>query len=1408
MAKNNNIGKDLADLLATHNFDVEMSSTNNQSATADEATVFKFDYVTPRGRNYGTAVIVISNDNELILFYGDNLGRGMEQEDKDDWFAFMKELKDFSIRHNFHNFSPKNLNQLKHTMQGMAAIKEGLFEGYYGNRRVSYMGEATDARLVIKHDRMIGENDKRYRYVESLFIETVDGERFRLPFKNLSGGRAMLEHVRQGGRPYDIRGQHITDTVNEMSVLSRFRRAQQGRVFEAATQRLVEQANAYYESLHTGLKRMATSRGYSAYFENWTPADIGPEESLVENLRSMFVQQTLDSRIEAALPTLAKLQGTTMKEADIFESWATRVTEGTWALPDNAEAQEKLNQLMNSELIVGPDAINATELLYDIVGDDRLYDILKDLADRNPRANIWDDSDVRNRMEELGIQLPMQSNGAEGEAGADTDNMGISADDQLSEGDNLATFEGSCNHTMEGEYCPEHGLMECGMHEDAHDPVHEARVANPRVNEIRTLAKWFFGGNPYSSATISGGRQLRLSFHIGHRLDGDYRYVPPSAISPADRRRLDRLKAKFMEYMAQKGVDQTEVSIQFHIGSGVYAGVRIAIPQEDGTIPTNLPTSTGPYKQYKGLAESAANMSESVYHPNKPYGVQYIVFAGKEQRAVTKEAWFATAEAMERGVERIENLPNFYEIRGYHYPEATTKSDVSEDASAMPTEKVGSIIRRVLGNRLTWTPGTSKLYKNTRKNKARTLRVDDYAMKYVDVQGVGGGGTSYDRAEEGGNLAKALKTELVRAGYPVSQGPIIFSDQIMFQTRSPITVTTEGDDRGNYRATAQAAEAATRAAKTPQEHARAADLHDRAATYALSDGRDESVIYDHQMTAREHRRAAKGVAEGWKDHPEQGNGNGYRVTWDEAGSKHTTGLLVTRNQAVKMYKDLGNKPGASNVKIVTGDSPRRDVAEGSLNEGYIVKNGSKYLKGHPAGGGQMSWVTDKAKATVFKSKGEITRAANMRGWSVIPAPQGVAEAGNNPVDHEWYRKQQERKAKAAKRQDRQQTQSKVAEGSKIARANKLGKAPKPKNQQEYDAIEKYRKDLAQSYKPNKEQGVAEGRATYGPITDAHKAAAKKAFAAGERDGKAGTEKNKEYMSSALLKTPYLNGYKQGKQGVSEGLGKSIKRGMAGWGAFDKDKPADVVNRVKGQDTDTLKTLSNRGSTGKGSPAELQQKAIGRELKKRGEQGVSEGQLNEYLTQEGQPLTAILELNLFMDMGPDGVDFMDTVLVKKYKPVASQLARLIRAQKKRKLTSDESDMIDKVWYDGSDAYDDMEVEFLADLYNQQIEVVKDILENQQGMAEGQLDEISAKLAQAVADKRGSNAAIYRAGLAATGVDQDAITKYPPWRKMSYKALKSQQAATQRLNKERGVEEATDQTVAESILRLQQLAQIRR
>ena len=270
-----------------------------------------------------------------------------------------------------------------------------------------------------------------------MFIETADGERFKLPFVKLVGGRAMLEHVRQGGRPYDIRGQHITETVSEMAVLSRFRRAQQGRMFEGVTQQLVESANVYYEALQSNLKHLATGRGYTHYFESWTPADIGEQESLVEDLRNMFIEQTLDTRIEQALPTLAKIQqrGNAMKEAQIFENWVNGIMEGTWALPDNPEAQEKLNQLMTGELIVGPDATNATELLYDVIGDDQLFDILGNLADRDPRANIWDDSDVQARLAELGIQTPQSSEAEPVDVAQDTaPEQGVAEGYQLDEG--------------------------------------------------------------------------------------------------------------------------------------------------------------------------------------------------------------------------------------------------------------------------------------------------------------------------------------------------------------------------------------------------------------------------------------------------------------------------------------------------------------------------------------------------------------------------------------------------------------------------------------------------------------------------------------------------------------------------------------------------------------------------------------------------------------------------------------------------------------------------------------------------------------------------------------------------------------------------------------------------------------
>jgi hypothetical protein len=348
----------------------------------------------------------------------------------------------------------------------------------------------------------------------------------------------MLEHVRQGGNPYDVRGVHIAEMVMEIGTLSRFRRASASRVLEGSTAELVTEAQEYYQTLRENMKRLASPRGYTAYFETWHPATINDQQDLVEDIKTLFVEQTLDTRIEAALPLLARIQqqGTAMKEAEIFENWVNQVTEGTWTVPETPEQENKLRELLSTELIVGADAIDATEQLYDLIGDDQLFDQLAEIAKDDPSADVR--QVVIDRLQELGYDLGIESADQEPplsesrvldeagetfghilsrfkhevkrfEQGDELDSdlyealfdyysdhgeipYGIAKgrdgdpfewvtqrlvqDLGVKEADNVGTFEmaasltghgeptveGACNNTMEGEYCPSHGLQECG----------------------------------------------------------------------------------------------------------------------------------------------------------------------------------------------------------------------------------------------------------------------------------------------------------------------------------------------------------------------------------------------------------------------------------------------------------------------------------------------------------------------------------------------------------------------------------------------------------------------------------------------------------------------------------------------------------------------------------------------------------------------------------------------------------------------------------------------------------------------------------------------------------------------------------------------------------------------------------
>ena len=418
MASANTTSQQIYDLLVSRDFDPSALNLMGKPAeTPADADLFSFEYKT-ENKNYGTVVILIDSDNNMEVYFGDNLGKTMEAEDRRDWYDFLYMIRMLAKR-NLLTFSLNNLNKLKYNMKTMAAITEGtLLEGYYGTSKTSYSDQPKKTKLVIKHSRALGEGEQRFRNVESLFVETDEGERFKLPFTNLTGGKAMARHIAEGGKPYDAFGQHIAEMMSEMTTLARFTRATRNKQFDEDAQALAEQAVEHYKELKRKAKRMISRRGYAEELENYDPITVTELDETVDAVREIFVQQSLDNRIEEALPFLARLavgsgiksalssddvEETNMKEVDAFESWADEVVEGTWAVPDRPEEIEKLKSLMAEPLPVGPDASNATEQLYGIFGDDQLFDDLEELAAQDPDADAR--AVIQARLEQMGISI-------------------------------------------------------------------------------------------------------------------------------------------------------------------------------------------------------------------------------------------------------------------------------------------------------------------------------------------------------------------------------------------------------------------------------------------------------------------------------------------------------------------------------------------------------------------------------------------------------------------------------------------------------------------------------------------------------------------------------------------------------------------------------------------------------------------------------------------------------------------------------------------------------------------------------------------------------------------------------------------------------------------------------------------
>jgi hypothetical protein len=232
-------------------------------------------------------------------------------------------------------------------------MKEKLGEGYHPmGKKASYNDAVPNVKIILQHNRGLEEGEQRYRNVAKIFLENQDGERFLAPTTRPGIARVYARHIAEGGVPNDERWNHIKSICEEYNQMAGFVRATRNKEFNESALHLVQEGANHYGNLRETLSKLAGHRGYHAYFESYTPALMEDEDDT--NINELFVQETMDPRIESVMPILSRLHKkvseTAVPEVNSLAEWADSVINEKLDMDDKkTDKKQDTKQVNNQE---------------------------------------------------------------------------------------------------------------------------------------------------------------------------------------------------------------------------------------------------------------------------------------------------------------------------------------------------------------------------------------------------------------------------------------------------------------------------------------------------------------------------------------------------------------------------------------------------------------------------------------------------------------------------------------------------------------------------------------------------------------------------------------------------------------------------------------------------------------------------------------------------------------------------------------------------------------------------------------------------------------------------------------------------------------------------------------------------
>ena len=298
------------------------------------ARFFDFDFK-EGDKNLGKVSISVSEE-ALAVMYSNNFVENEDSVTKKGWYNFLRELRSFAkkrlLSFDTRDITKSNLDKrdykfLAQQQGGDAVMSESKL---YGTSRVSYQDIGT-ARLNIRHTESVDQEiaGGRAKKIGSIYIESSEGERFKYPYKHLSGARAMARHVAEGGKPFDDFGKHITSLSEEMYKLRKFK-TYMGRsaVMAESLAEYMDVVKSRITTVKKTIESLQKPNSYKEAFDGFeTPVLEDVPEDVAENWIDQLTIRQFNEELKDVFPYIYKLV-----------SEATKADEIT---PDDVEEGEK-----------------------------------------------------------------------------------------------------------------------------------------------------------------------------------------------------------------------------------------------------------------------------------------------------------------------------------------------------------------------------------------------------------------------------------------------------------------------------------------------------------------------------------------------------------------------------------------------------------------------------------------------------------------------------------------------------------------------------------------------------------------------------------------------------------------------------------------------------------------------------------------------------------------------------------------------------------------------------------------------------------------------------------------------------------------------------------------------------------